>query len=129
MIWLYCNTILIPVTLYSWILVSDEGGKKFAIRDHSVEGDIQITVKLPANLRCKHCVFRWRYRTGTVTIINCIQTIGRTLKFYICAYNPATYVHFRWLQMFIIINITILFKECFHIKTHVQCGILYYYLQ
>ena len=48
------------------LLIQDITGEdfKYHIRDRSKQGHMNMTVRLPAALSCRHCVMQWRYWTG-----------------------------------------------------------------
>lgn len=33
-------------------------------------GDVNLSVKLPNDLKCEHCVFRWTWTTGNIETLN-----------------------------------------------------------
>ncbi|XP_045163950.2 uncharacterized protein LOC123528283 [Mercenaria mercenaria] len=47
------------------IVNGEDKGYKFYIRDQTLGGHVKLTLLLPRNFLCKHCVLQWRYRTGT----------------------------------------------------------------
>ena len=48
------------------LLIRDIPGEDFQyrIKDRSMQGHVNLLVKLPPKLTCRHCVLQWRYWTG-----------------------------------------------------------------
>lgn len=71
------------------ILHAGNDGYRFYITDNKMEGDVELTVIIPQNLECKHCVLQWKYHTGTRwgcdLDLSCGQGKGPQEEFYGCA--------------------------------------------
>lgn len=71
------------------VLNSGTNKYRYLIKNLNLEGDIPLTVRLPQNLECAHCVLRWRYRTGTRwgcdADLSCGNGKGPQEEFYGCA--------------------------------------------
>ncbi|XP_060566790.1 uncharacterized protein LOC132725634 [Ruditapes philippinarum] len=71
------------------IINGEDNGYRFYIRDQKLDGFIDMTLKLPRNFLCKHCVLQWKYHTGTRwgcdSNLICGKGIGPQEEFYGCS--------------------------------------------